>query len=171
MDRNQKAAEIEALKTRISECETIVVAQYSGLTVAEMTDLRSKLRAAGADSFKVTKNTLMRIALKGSRFEEISDLFSGPVGIATSADAVSAAKIAHEFSKENDKLVLVGGAMGATILDKAGVEALAKMPSLDELRGTLIGLLQAPATKVARVLQAPAQNMVGVTKAYGETAE
>lgn len=170
MDRNQKNAEVEALKQRIEGSETVVVAQYSGLTVAEMTDLRARLRAAGADSFKVTKNTLMKIALQGSRFEEISNMFTGPVGIATSQDAVTAAKIIHEFAKDNDKLVIRGGAMGATVLDPNGVEALAKMPSLDELRGTIVGLLQAPATKVARVLQAPAQNMVGVTKAYGEKA-
>lgn len=170
MDRNQKTAEVEALKQRLDDCETIVVAQYSGLTVAEMTDLRAKLRAAGANSFKVTKNSLMKIALQGSRFEEISDMFTGPVGIATSQDVVAAAKVAQEYAKGNSKFVIVGGAMGATVLDPKGVEALAKMPSLDELRGTLVGLLQAPATKVARVLQAPAQNMVGVTKAYGETA-
>ncbi len=168
MNREQKAIEIENLKQRIESSETVVVAQYSGLTVAEMTELRSKLREAGADGFKVTKNTLMKLALDGSSFEGISELFQGPVGIATSQDPVAAAKAVYEFAKDNEKLVIMGGAMGATVLDKAGVEALAKMPSLDELRGKIVGILQTPAQNIARVLQAPAQNMVGVTKAYGE---
>ncbi len=168
MNREQKATEIENLKQRIENSETVVVAQYSGLTVAEMTELRSKLREAGADGFKVTKNTLMKLALDGSNFEGISELFQGPVGIATSQDPVAAAKAVYEFAKDNEKLIIMGGAMGATVLDKAGVEALAKMPSLDELRGKIVGILQTPAQNIARVLQAPAQNMVGVTKAYGE---
>jgi len=168
VNREQKSAEVINLKERIENCETIVVAQYSGLTVAEMTELRSKLREAGADGFKVTKNTLMKIALEGSRFEDISEFFKGPVGIATSTDPVAAAKAVHEFAKTNDKLVIIGGAMGEKTLDKASVEALAKMPSLDELRGKIVGILQTPAQNVARVLQAPAQDMVGVTKAYSE---
>lgn len=167
-NRQKKANEIAALKTTFDQSETVVVAHYSGLSVAQMTDLRNKLRAEGA-SFKVTKNTLTKLALKGSRFEAISDLFEGPTGVAVSNDPVAAAKVVHEFAKKNTKLVIVGGAMGETVLDANGVEQLAKMPSLDELRGKIVGILQAPATKVARVLQAPAQQLVGVTKAYGET--
>ena len=170
MNREQKSTEVQNLKNRIEGCETIVVAEYSGLTVAEMTDLRTKAYAAGADGFKVTKNTLMKLALKDTPYEGISDLFTGPVGISVSQDPVAAAKIAYEFAKDNEKLVIKGGVMGATILDVQGVEALAKMPSLDELRGKIVGILQTPAQQIARVLQAPAQNMVGVTKAYAEKA-
>lgn len=168
VNREQKSAEVENLKKRLEGCETIVVAQYSGLTVAQMTELRTKSYEAGADGFKVTKNTLMKIALKDTPYEGISELFAGPVGIAVSNDPVSAAKALHEFAKDNEKLVIRGGIMGATVLDAKGVQALAKMPSLDELRGKIIGILQTPAQQIARVLQAPAQNMVGVTKAYGE---
>ena len=137
------------------------------MSVAEITDLRAQLRAEGA-SLKVTKNTLAKIAIKGTKFEETTDLFSGPTAVASSQDPVAAAKAVHKYAKDNDKLIIIGGAMGSQVLDVAGVKALAAMPSLDELRGKLVGLLVAPATKIARVLQAPAQQMVGVTKAYGE---
>ncbi|HCQ71667.1 MAG: 50S ribosomal protein L10 [Alphaproteobacteria bacterium] len=167
MSRAQKQAEIQELNERFERDETIIITHYSGLSVAEITDLRAQLRAEGA-SLKVTKNTLAKIALKGTKFEETTDLFSGPTAVASSQDPVAAAKAVHKYAKDNDKLIIIGGAMGSQVLDVDGVKALAAMPSLDELRGKLVGLLVAPATKIARVLQAPAQQMVGVTKAYGE---
>jgi large subunit ribosomal protein L10 len=169
MSRAQKEAEVQELNKRFTDDETIVVTHYSGLTVAQMADLRAKLRAEGA-TFKVTKNSLAKRALEGTKFEGIADLFTGPTGVASSQDPVAAAKVIHEYAKGNDKLIITGGAMGAQVLDVKGVEALAKMPSLDEIRGKLVGLLVAPATKIARVLQTPAQLMVGVTKAQGEKA-
>lgn len=170
MSRAQKVDETAALNKCFEEEEVVIVTHYSGLTVAQITDLRSKLREEGG-SFKVTKNTLARRALAGTKFEQISDMFAGPVGIATSKDPVSVAKVAQEFSKENDKLVILGGAMGDKKLSTEEVIQLSKLPSLDEIRSKLVGLIVAPATKVARVLQVPAQQMVGVTKAYGETGE
>jgi large subunit ribosomal protein L10 len=167
MSREQKEIEVTELNQRFEEDETMVVTHYSGLTVAELSDLRAKLRAEGA-SFKVTKNSLAKLALKGTKFEEASSMFTGPTGVATSKDVVAAAKVVQEYAKTNKKLIIVGGALGTKILDVDGVQALAKMPSLDQIRATLLGLLVAPATKIARVVQAPAQQMVGVTKAYGE---
>jgi large subunit ribosomal protein L10 len=167
MSRAQKKEEVAELKQRFDEGEVVVITHYSGLNFADMTEYRGKLRAEGA-SFKVTKNTLAKRALEGTRYEYLADMFTGPTGIATSKDPVAAAKITHEFAKEHPSLVILGGAMGEKKLSASEVEQLAKLPSLDELRGTLVGLLVAPATKVARVLQTPAQQMVGVTKAYGE---
>ena len=167
MSKAKKEQEVQDMRDLFGKSGVIVVAHYSGLSVPQIEDLRGRLREQGA-TFKVTKNTLAKLALKGTEYEGISDLLSGPTGVAVSEDPIAAAKIANDFAKDNDKLVIVGGAMGPTVLDAKGVQRLAKMPSLDELRGTLIGLLQAPATKIARVLQAPAQQMVGVTKAYGE---
>lgn len=167
MNRAQKAEAVEALNKTFQENPIFVVAEYKGLTVAQMTDLRAQLRAEGGQ-FKVTKNRLAKIAVKGTQFESMSDLFKGPVGVAYSSDPVAAAKIAHKFAKDNDNLVILGGALEGNALDVAGVEALAKLPSLDEIRGKLVGVLQAPAQKLACVMQAPARDLVGVTKAYGE---
>ncbi len=169
MNRTQKQTEIEALKERFSNNEIIVVTQNKGLTVKQVTQLRNELRAAGA-SFKVAKNTLVKIAIKGTRFEGISNYFAGPTGIAASKDP-AVAKVAQKFAKDNaEKFVIIGGAMGDKVLSAKDVDALSKLPSLDELRSKLCGLLQAPATKLAVVLQTPARNLVGVTKAYGEKA-
>ena len=143
----------------------VVVAHNLGLTVAQMTDLRLRLRAEGA-TFKVVKNTLVQKALAGGESEGASSLFTGPVGIAYANDPVSAAKVATKFAKENDRFVIVGGVMGATVLDEKGVGALATLPSLDELRGKIVGLLQAPATKIAGILQAPAGQLARVVGAY-----
>ncbi len=167
MNRKQKEAEVKVLEQRFADNETIVVAHYDGITVEQLKVFRAQLRAEGA-TFKVAKNSLVKRAIKGSKFEGAVDLFSGPTGIVASEDVVAAAKVAQKFAKENENFKILGGAMGSQILDVQGVEALAKMPSLDELRGKLVGLLQAPASKIARIMQAPAQNMVGVTKAYGE---
>jgi len=144
----------------------VVVTHQSGLTVAESSDLRRKMTEAGA-SFKVTKNRLTRRALEGTRFSGIAPMFTGPTAIAYSTDPVAAAKVAVEFAKKNDKLVILGAGFGEDVLDVGDVRALAALPSLDELRGKLIGLLQAPATKVASVLQAPAGQLARVLSAYG----
>ncbi len=167
MSRARKEEEIVSLNKRFSDDEVVVVTHYSGLTVAEITQLRNELRKNGA-SFKVIKNRLAQRAVKGTKFENIGDMFTGPTGIATSKDPVAAAKVTYEFAKKNQKLVIIGGGMGETVLDTKGVEALAKLPSLDEIRSKLVGLLVAAPTKLVGVLQAPARDMVGVTKAYGE---
>lgn len=167
MDRAQKQDTIEALKGVFDTSGAVVVTHYMGLTVAEMTDLRGKLREQGAQ-LKVVKNTLVQKALDGSAGEEGDALFKGPVAIAFAPDPVTAAKVATQFAKENDKFTVVGGLMGRQVLDKAGVSALATLPSLDELRGKIIGLIQAPATKVAGVLQAPAGQLARVFNAYAQ---
>lgn len=165
MDRAQKQEAIEALKSDFAGAGAVVVTHYMGLTVAEMTDLRGKLRQQGAQ-LKVVKNTLAQKALVGSVGEAGSSLFSGPVAIAFAPDPVSAAKVATQYAKENDKFTVIGGLMGEQVLDKASVTALAALPSLDQLRAKLIGLLLAPATKIAGVLQAPAGQLARVMGAY-----
>ena len=166
MDRAQKQESIETLKGVFADAGAVVVTHYMGLTVAEMTDLRLRLRKEGA-AIKVVKNTLALKALDGKLGDKGEKLFTGPVAIAYGPDAVSAAKVAVQFAKENDKLKLVGGVLDQTnVLDENGVKALATLPSLDELRGKLIGLIQAPATKIAGVLQAPAGQLARVFNAY-----
>lgn len=165
MDKAQKSEMVNELDGLFDSAGVVVVTHYSGLTVAEMTDLRTRLRETGSQ-FKVVKNRLVKRALKGKDGEAASDLFTGPVGIAFSEDPVAATKAAVDFAKSNKKLVLLGGWMGTTLLDDAGVKALAELPSLDQLRGKLIGLIQAPATKVAGVVQAPASQLARVLQAY-----
>jgi large subunit ribosomal protein L10 len=165
MDRAQKQEAIEALKSDFAGAGAVVVTHYMGLTVAEMTDLRGRLRHEGAQ-LKVVKNTLAQKALAGAIGEAGDALFKGPVAIAFAPDAVSAAKVATQYAKDNDKFTVVGGFMGAEVLDKASVTALASLPSLDQLRAKLIGLIQAPATKIAGVLQAPAGQLARVFNAY-----
>lgn len=167
MDRAQKATQVEWAKGVFDDNEVIVVVHYSGLTVAEMTDLRAQMREAGA-GLKVAKNRLVKIALQGESGEQIADLFKGPTAIAFSQDPVAAPKAIAKYAKTNEKLVILGGIMGETALDEAGVKALASLPSLDELRGKLVGLLQAPAQKIAAVLQAPGGQVARVIKAYSE---
>ena len=165
MDRAQKQESIETLKGVFADAGAVVVTHNLGLTVAEMTDLRGRLRKEGAQ-LKVVKNTLAQKALDGSIGEAGDALFTGPVAIAYAPDPVSAAKIASEFAKGNDKFTIVGGFMGTEVLDQKAISALATLPSLDQLRGKIIGLLQAPATKVAGVLQAPAGQLARVFGAY-----
>lgn len=167
MSRVQKEAEIKELNERFANDEMVVLTHYSGLSVAEITDLRSQLRTEGA-SFKVTKNTLAKLALKGTKFEGMSDMFVGPTGVASSQDPVVAAKVAYKFAKDNKNLIILGGALGEKMLSAEEVEQLAKLPSLDEVRSKLVGLLVAAPTKLVGIMQAPARDMVGVTKAYGE---
>lgn len=171
MDRGAKEALVAQLHKSLSAATLVVVTQQKGLTVAETTKLRRQMRDAGA-SFKVAKNRLARLALKDTAFESLSDQLKGPTGLAYSSDPVAAARVAVKFAKENDKLSILGGAMsGKVMLDKAGVDALSQLPSLDELRGKIIGLLQAPATKVAGVLQAPAGQLARVFSAYASKSE
>ena len=165
MDRAQKQEAIEALKGVFETSGAVVVTHYMGLTVAELTDLRGRLRTEGA-KIKVVKNTLAQKALGGSIGEEGDALFKGPVAIAYAADPVSAAKVATQYAKDNDKFTVIGGFMGQQVLDKASVTALASLPSLDQLRAKIIGLLQAPATKIAGVLQAPGGQIARVLSAY-----
>jgi large subunit ribosomal protein L10 len=169
MTRARKENEIADLKDRMDNAEIIVLTQNTGLDAKSITDLRLEMRKNEV-GFKVVKNTLAKIASKGNAGEKIVDMFAGPVGMATSQDPVAAAKVAHNFAKNNDKLVILGGVYGDMILDADGVKQLASLPSLDELRSKIVGLLQAPAQKIAQITQIPAQQLVGVTKAYSEKA-
>ena len=153
MDRAQKAAAVADLKQTFSEVGVVVVTRNLGLTVAQSTQLRTKMREAGA-TYKVSKNKLAKIALDGTDYLSLGDMLTGPVGLASSIDPVAAAKVVVDFAKTNDKLEIVGGAMGATALNPEGVKALATMPSLDELRAKIVGLIQAPAGQLARVFGA-----------------
>lgn len=170
MNRAQKSELVEDLHQVFSNTGLVVLTQYSGLNVAEVTTLRRQMRDAGA-SFRVTKNRLARRALDGTPYAGLADLFTGPTAIAFSADPVAAAKVTVDYAKKNEKLIILGGAMGETALDVEGVKALAALPSLDELRGRLVGLLNAPATKVAGVLQAPAGQLARVLAAHAEQAD
>ena len=165
MDRSQKADVVEELKSVFAETSVVVVTRNLGLSVAQSTDLRLKMRDAGAQ-FKVTKNSLALIALDGSQYSPISDLLTGPTALATSTDPVAAAKVAVDFAKTTDRFEIVGGAMGTTVLDLAGIKALAALPSLDQLRATIIGLIQAPATKIARTVSEPGAQLARVFGAY-----
>lgn len=165
MDRAQKSEQISGLAKTLSETSVVVVARNHGLSVAQVTDLRNRMRNAGA-SFKVTKNRLARIALEGTPYQPLGELLTGPIGFATSTDPVAAAKVAVEFAKTTDKFEVVGGAMGAHVLDVDGIKALAALPSLDALRSTLIGLINSPATKLAQLANAPAAKLARVFGAY-----
>ena len=167
MNRTEKAELIETLQETLSGATTVVIAHQVGLTVAESTELRQKMRESGS-TFKVTKNRITKLALAGTNFEGLTDMFTGPTAMGTSADPVAAAKTLVDYAKSNDKLTIVGGALDGKVLDKAGVEALATMPSLDELRGKLIGLVQAPAGKIAGVVAAPAGGLARVIKAHAD---
>lgn len=165
MDRSQKSDLVDELKQVFSETSVVVVTRNLGLTVAQSTDLRLKMRDAGAQ-FKVAKNRLALIALDGSRYQPIGDLLKGPTALATSTDPVAAAKVAVEFAKTNDRFEILGGAMGDTVLDVNGIKALAALPSLDELRAKIVGLVQAPASKIARTVAEPGAQLARVFGAY-----
>jgi large subunit ribosomal protein L10 len=170
VDRSQKENLVATLHAAFSDTVCLVITHQSGLSVAEVTGLRRQMRDAGA-SFKVTKNRLARLALAGTKFEQLSALFTGPTAIAYSRDPVAAAKVAVEFAGKNDKLIIVGGALEDRQLDVEGVKALATMPSLDELRGKLLGMLNTPATRIAAVLQAPGGQLARVLAARGKQGE
>ncbi|MCW3798288.1 50S ribosomal protein L10 [Sphingomonas sp. BN140010] len=171
MDRNEKADLVAELKQVFAETSVVVITRNLGLSVAQSTDLRLRMRDAGAQ-FKVAKNRLALIALDGTQYQPIGDLLKGPTAIATSLDPVAAAKVAVDFAKTTDKFEVLGGAMGDTVLDVNGIQALAALPSLDELRATLVGLIQAPASKIARTINEPGAMLARVFGAYAaDTAE
>ena len=170
MDRAEKREFVTVLNETFAVSGAIVVARYAGLTVAQMNDLRVKMRAQGG-TVKVAKNRLAKIALQGTDAEPIADLFEGQTLIAYSSDPIAAPKVASDFAKGNDKLVILGGAMGSTALDAEGVKALAALPSLDELRGKLLGMIQTPATRIAAVVAAPAAQLARVFGAYAKKDE
>lgn len=169
MDRSQKADAVAQLNAVFNEVSVVVVTRNLGMTVAQSSALRTKIREAGA-TYKVAKNSLAKLAVAGTDYEGLGDFFTGPTAIAASVDPVAAAKAIVEFAKTTDKIEIVGGSMGTQVLNEAGVKALASMPSLDELRGTLIGLIQAPATKIAQLTTAPAAKLARVFGAYAKEA-
>jgi large subunit ribosomal protein L10 len=170
MDRAEKAELVTSLQQVFRNTNVVVVCHYAGLTVAQMSALRRQMRQAGA-SVQVAKNRLAKIALEGTDVASISALMKGPTLIAYSGDPVAAPKVVSDFAKANEKLVILGGAMGKTALDPNGVKALASLPSLDELRAKLVGLIQAPATKIAQVVTAPAAKVARVFGAYAAKGE
>jgi len=170
VERAEKHAFVTALNSELGDTGVVVVAHYAGLSVAQMTTLRSSMREAGG-SVKVAKNRLVKLALQGTELEHISDLFSGPTLIAYSADPVAAPKAVADFAKTNENLVILGGALGSTNLNPAGVKSLATMPSLDELRARLVGMIQTPATRIAQVTSAPAGQLARVFGAYAKKDE
>ena len=170
MDRAQKAEVVDNLSGMFTDSGVVVVTHYTGLSVAEITDLRTRMREVGA-SFKVTKNRLAKRALTDTDKAPLTDLFTGPTAIAFSDDPIAAPKIAVKFAKENEKLVILGGMMGETLLDVNGVKALAELPSLDELRAKLVGMISTPATRIAMVTSAPAAQMARVLNAYAQKGE
>ncbi len=167
MERAQKQKLVETLRQDLADTVCLVVTHQTGLDVAEATQLRRQVRGAGA-SYRVTKNRLARRALEGTPFAALSTLFTGPTAIAFSRDPVAAARVVVEFANRNAKLTIVGGGLGGQAMDAAAIKELALLPSLDELRGKLIGLLVAPATRIAAVLQAPAGQLARVVAAHAE---
>ena len=170
MERAAKAEQVTELKGVFKTANTVVVAHYAGLTVSQMQVLRKQAKQAGT-TVKVAKNRLAKIALEGTDVASIAPLLRGPTVIAYSGDPVAAPKVANDFAKANEKFVILGGAMGKTALNPDGVKALAALPSLDELRAKLVGLIQAPATKIAQVVNAPAAKVARVVQAYANKGE
>ncbi len=170
MDKTQKKQAVAALKETFENANTVVVTHYRGMDVLETNNLRGKARENGA-AVRVTKNSLAKLAANDTQFAELSDMFTGPTAIASSEDAVAAAKVVVDFARDNEKLVIIGGSYEGKILDESGVKALAKTPSLDESRAKIVGLLQAPAGKLASVLQAPAGQVARVIGARGAQGE
>lgn len=170
MNRTEKRDFIASLAAVFAETSMVVVTRNNGLTVADVTDLRRKVRAAGAN-YKVAKNRLATLALDGTQFSGIAPLLTGPTALAWADEPVSVAKVIVEFAKTNDKLELLGGSLGSQVLDVAGIKALAELPSLDTLRAQLVGLISTPATRIASVVQAPAGQLARVFGAYAKTGE
>ena len=169
MDRNQKREFVASLAATLAATPMVVVTHYQGLNVAQMTDLRQRMRASGA-TFRVAKNRLAVRALDATAFGGIGPLLKGPTALAWSSDPVAVAKAAVDFARTHEKLVVIGGSLGSRMLDARGVQALAELPSLDVLRARLLGLIAAPATRIAGILQAPAGQLARVLAAYAEAA-
>ena len=170
MDRAAKRELVASMHDVFKDTGVVVVAHYAGMTVAQMTDLRRRVKEAGG-TVKVAKNRLAKLALQDTDAAGIADLFKGPTCVAYSPDPIAAAKVAVTYAKENEKLVILGGAMGSTVLDSAGVKALADLPSLDELRAKLIGLVQAPMVKIARIVKEPGGQLARVVQAKAAKVE
>ncbi len=170
MDRAEKREFVTSMNKAFSDAGAVVVAHYSGLTVSEMSSFRTKVKEAGGQ-VKVAKNRLAKLALQGTEVEHISELFEGQTVVVMSSDPVAAPKASVDFAKANEKLVILGGAMGATSLDVNGVKALAELPSLDELRAKLVGMISTPATRIAQVVNAPAGQLARVFGAYSQKDE
>jgi large subunit ribosomal protein L10 len=170
VDRTEKREFVASLAAVFAETSFVLVAQNKGLTVADVSDLRRRMRAAGA-TYKVAKNRLATLALEGTRFDGVKPLLKGPTALAWSKDPVAVAKTAVEFAKTNDKFVVLGGALGTQTLNAEGVKALAELPSLETLRAQLVGLIQTPATRIAGVLQAPGGQVARVLAAYAKKDE
>ena len=167
MDRSQKADAVAQLSATFNEVGVVVITRNLGMTVAQSTALRVKMRDAGA-VYKVAKNSLAKLAIKDTQYEGLDEMLVGPTALATSVDPVAAAKAVVDFAKTTDKIEIVGGSMGSQVLTAEGIQALASLPSLDELRAKLIGLVQAPATKIAQLTTAPAAKLARVFSAYAE---
>ena len=170
MDRTEKRDFVAGLNAALADTAMIVVTRNQGLTVSEATDLRRRMRAAGA-TFKVAKNRLTHLALEGTRFDGLKPMLKGPTALAWALDPVAVAKAAVEFARTNEKLVLIGGSLGARTLDAPGVRALAELPSLETLRGRLVGMISSPATRVAGMLQAPGGQLARVFGALARKEE
>ncbi len=170
MDRTEKHAFVASLAAVFAETSMVVVTQNNGMTVADVTTLRRRMREAGA-TYKVAKNRLAVLALDGTRFDGIMPMLKGPTALAWAHDPVAVAKVAVEFARTNDKFVVLGGALGSQMLDASGVKALSELPSLDALRAKILGLLNAPATKIAGILQAPGGQLARVLAAYAKKDE
>lgn len=170
MDRTEKREFVASLATVFADTSFVLVAQNKGLTVADVSELRRRMRAAGA-TYKVAKNRLATLALEGTRFDGVKPLLKGPTALAWSTDPVAVAKTAVEFAKTNDKFVVLGGALGTQTLNADGVKALAELPSLETLRAQLVGLIQTPATRIAGILQAPGGQVARVLSAYAKKDE
>ena len=170
MDRTEKRAFVASLAAVFAETSMVVVSRNGGLTVAEVTTLRQRMRASGS-TFKVAKNRLATLALDGTRFDNLKPLLKGPTTLAWNRDPVAVAKAAVEFARTNEKFVVLGGALGTQLLDAAGVKALSELPSLDTLRAGLLGMLSSPATRIAGILQAPGGQLARVLAAYAKRDE
>ena len=158
MDKVKKQEYIEKMSSQFDKSKAVIVTHYQGLTMQQLDDLRSRMREHGIQ-FKITKNRITKLALQKTRCKELSDLFSGPTAVALSEDAITSAKILTKFSKENSKLKILGGIMGSDILDVAGVQNVATLPTLDEARAKIVGILRSPAQKIASILLAPASKI------------
>ena len=158
MNKDQKKQYIEEMTAQFDKSEAVIVTHYQGLSVSQLDDLRKKMREHGV-KFKITKNKITKLALEKTKCKDISNLFTGPTAVAMSKDAIISAKILTNFSKENEKLKILGGIMGNDILDVAGVQNVATLPTLDEARAKIVGILRTPAQKIASILLAPASKI------------
>ena len=158
MNKIQKKEYIDNMKNQFSKFDAVIVTHYQGLTVNQLDDLRAKMREHGIQ-FKITKNRITKLALENTKCKELKDLFTGPTAVALSEDAITSAKILTKFSKENQNLKILGGIMGSEILDVAGVNNVATLPTLDEARAKIVGILSSPAQKIASILLAPASKI------------